>query len=74
MWPRKKKCVWMDDEKMAELHVIHQKALLLLQGSNSSACIEKFVETADPATVQVVGSLIDDGIWHGGGLGDEGSA
>ena len=69
MWPRKKKCVWMDDEKMAELHVIHQKALLCLRGCNSSACIERFLEATDSATVGVVGSLIDDLMLHGGSLG-----
>ena len=71
MWPRQKKCLWVDDEKMAELHVIHQKALRFLQGCNSSACIDMFLETADPATVEVVGSLIDDARWQGWSLGDE---
>ena len=65
MWPRQKKCLWVDDDKMAELHAIHQNALLFLHGCKSSACIDMFLEAADPATVEAVGSLIDDARWQG---------
>ena len=71
MWPRrkKKKVTWITPTQMGVLHVIHQKALLCLQGCNSSACIERFLEATDSATVGVVGSLIDDLMLHGGSLG-----
>ena len=71
MWPKQKKCLWVDDDKMAELHAIHQNALLFLYGCKSIACIDMFLEDADPATVQAVGSLIDDARWQRRSLGNK---
>ena len=65
MWPRQKKCLWVDDAKMTELQEIHQNVLLFLHGCKSTACIDMFLEAAYPATVEAVGSLIDDARWQG---------
>ena len=64
MWPKQKKCLWVDDDKMAELHAIHRNALRILYGCKSIACIDMFLETTCPATVQTVADLIDDATWE----------
>ena len=63
MWPKQKKCLWMADGEIAELHAMHRNVLGILCGCKSIACIEVFLETTCPATVQTVAALIDDATW-----------
>ena len=65
MWPKQKKCLWVADDKMAELHAIHRNVLRILYECKSIACIEMFLEATCPATVQTVAGLIHDAMWVG---------
>ena len=64
MWPKQKKCLWVADDEIAELHAMHRNVLGILCGCKSIACIEVFLETRPSATVQTVADLIDDTTWE----------
>ena len=63
MWSKQKKFLWLAEGEIAELHAMHRNVLGILCGCKSIACIEVFLETTCPATVQTVAALIDDATW-----------
>ena len=63
MWSKQKKFLWLAEGEIAELHALHRNVLGILCGCKSIACIDVFLETTRPATVQTVADLIDDATW-----------
>ena len=63
MWSKQKKFLWLAEGEIAELHAMHRNVLGILCGCKSIACIDVFLETTCPGTVQTLADLIDDATW-----------